>query len=320
MADNNEIEHLIHTPAELATGLVSWAENIADTPGVGWGISRVDQQVIPMRPGNLVSIISRPGHGKTSLMARLARVEAERIRDHGTEDQIVIYITWEQAAEELEALFQTSDLITASDIAWGRVDVDVLRKQVADRARLPIWVIGYGVQGSTGKRMDLQTVLEGIECIKSKWNLSPTLLLFDYLQIIPVGHFSDRVQQVSEAPVQVKELALRIGAPAVCGVQARREVDDRDDKMPTMRDGQWAASIEQTSDKIFGVMRPVLYWSEGTSIKLRGDRYTKIEVHERMMVLRMLKQRFAKGRYTWLLYFNPELLHLDSLELEMTYK
>jgi len=52
----------------VADEYLQWAEVIQSDPGIQFGISCIDKLVIPMRPGDLVSIIARPGHGKTSLM------------------------------------------------------------------------------------------------------------------------------------------------------------------------------------------------------------------------------------------------------------
>jgi len=32
------------------------------------------------------------------------------------------------------------------------------------------------------------------------------------------------------------------------------------------------------------------------------------------LIMRMLKQRFDRGRYTWAMYFNPALLRLAEME------
>ncbi len=160
--------------------------------------------------------------------------------------------------------------------------------------------------------MTPDVVLGAIETMEARHNVKPTLLLFDYMQLIPVGRARDRVQEVSEVPPRVKELALRIGAPAIVGVQARREVDDRVIKIPTLRDAQWASSIEQTSDKAFGLWRPWQSEPPGCPpISLNGKRY---DVDEKLMVVQMLKQRGEVGRKTWVMFFDPAYLKLAELE------
>jgi len=162
--------------------------------------------------------------------------------------------------------------------------------------------------------MTPDAVLGAIETMEEDFNVKPVLMLFDYMQLIPVPGFRDRIQRVTEVPIQIKELALRIGCPAVVGVQARREVVDREEKMPEMRDAQWASSIEQTSDKIFGLWRPCRTENEGDTLEIQGADgiYT---VHERLLFIRLLKQRGDVGRHTWAMYFAPEYLKLAEIEL-----
>jgi len=42
-----------------------------------------------------------------------------------------------------------------------------------------------------------------------------------------------------------------------------------------------------------------------------GKRYA---VNEKLMIIRMLKQRFGPGRDTWAMYFDPAFLKLAELE------
>jgi len=316
MTTKDDFRILIHTPAELASEYVAWAEFIQSDPGIQFGVRAIDRRVIPMRPGELISIIARPGHGKTSLLAYFAREHAQRIVDAGNSHrEVVVYVTWEQSAEELEAFFQASDQYSISDIAWGRADLDTIKRQALKRAGTPIWVIGHGIGRATVKapRMTPDAILSTIEAMEEDFDVKPTLMLFDYMQLIPVLNIRDRVQRVTEVPIRIKELALRIGCPAIVGVQARREVDDRLEKIPGMRDAQWASSIEQTSDKVFGLWRPVITEESGGTLSIDGTPGI-YKINERLLIIRMLKQRGEQGRHTWAMYFAPEYLTLAELE------
>lgn len=310
------IRSLVHTPSELMTDYVRWAEEQQGTAGVPFGLPVVDEKMVPMRPGNLTTIIGRPGHGKTSLLAYLAKEEARRIMQRGTNrEEAVVYVTWEQSAQELTAFFLSGKEYSISDVAWGKVDLDVIRRQAVKGASIPIWVVGHGIYsrlGAKAPRMTPDVVYAAIESMEADFKVRPTLLLFDYLQLIPIDHARERVQQVTEAPIRIKELALRLSVPAVAGVQASREVDTRAEKLPEARDAQWASSIEQTSDKVFSLWRPWLTEEPGAVIKTEsGNDYT---VTESLLFLRMLKQRMARGRHTWALFFDPAMLRLAALE------
>lgn len=321
MKQQGNVRQLIHTPAEAAYNYLAWAESIQANPGIPFGVPALDAKMIPLRPGNLVGIIGRPGNGKSSLLCYLARQEAKRIMARGAEaTEAVVYVTYESAVEELENFFQLDDgdecQYSASDVAWGRVDLDVLRKRTAKRVRLPVWLIGHGVYPSEKNvlkppRMYTETVLKTIAAMHEDFGVKPVLVLFDYLQLVPVEQAADRMQQVTEAPILLKEFALRARVPVVTGIQARREVDQRQAKIPEMNDCQWGSSIEQAMDKLFSIWRPCTTEDEGTLIELMNKRYA---VTDTLAVVRMLKQRGDQGRYTWIMYFAPQYLRLAEME------
>lgn len=309
---------LIHTPAELASEHLAWARHNKSVPGIPWGVPSVDRKMIPMRPGDLVGIMGRPGHGKSSVMAALARGESSRIIERGAEaSEAVVTVTWESSAEELENFFIADENASASDVAWGRADIDYLERKAVKRARVPIWVIGHGIGRVSvdTPRMTVDVVYNAIESMKEDYGVTPTLVLLDYVQIIPVANASERTAQVSEAVIRAKELAQRAGVPIVMGVQARREVDDYKLPIPEKGDAQYSSAIEQTCDKLFALWRPAISPGfENKLIEVEGC-VAPVEVSKRLMILRMLKQRFEDGRFTWALHFAPEYLTLCELEL-----
>lgn len=312
---------LIHTPAELGRSFVEFAEKRRDVRGVQFGIPSVDKRVIPMAGGDYIGVIARPGHGKSALLAALALREARRIEREGTAEMAVV-VTWEQMAEEFEMMIASGNDtgVSSSDIAWGRADVDALKGWAVKRAGLPLWTVGYGAfRTGNAPRMVLSTILDAIENIEVEFGKKPTLVTLDYLQLIPseLGT-GDRVAQVTEASNRIKELALRIDCPIVAGVQARREVDDRVDKIPTMRDGQWSSNIEQDADKLFSIMRPARYQDPSAEPGTQWMEYQgkAVQVVPSLCFFRMLKQRFEDGQHTWVLSFAPQYLRLAEMELE----
>ena len=312
-----DVRKLIHTPADLATEHLAWATRNATMPGMSWGIQTVDARVIPMRPGDLIGLMGRPGHGKSSIMAFLARTEAKRIMDRGAaETEAVVYVTWESSAEELENFFAADDKASATDVAWGRADVEYLTRKAVKRAQVPIWVIGHGIGRAAvdTPRMTVDVVYAAIESMHADYGVKPTLVLLDYLQLIPVAHASERVAQVSEAAIRAKELAQRTPTPIVAGVQARREVDSYKQPIPEKADAQWASGIEQMVDKLFGLWRPCLSPGfENALVEVDGVPGS-LDVNKQLLIMRMLKQRGEDGRWTWALHFAPQYLRLCELE------
>jgi replicative DNA helicase len=307
---------LIHNPADLAAETVAWAEHILTTPGVPFGVEQVDAKMNPMHPGDLVVICGRPGHGKTSLLATMARAEAKRIVERGAQDEVVLYVTWEQVAEEINLILDVNPNYTAVEVMRGEVDLETIRRQSFKRVELPIWIIGDSISRTNTKslRMFPDVVFKVIEQAVEEKGIKPTLMLFDYVQIIPARNVSEKVLQVSMAAELVKELAKRVGCPGVIGAQARRDVDDREWKVPTLRDPQWASAIEQVTDKFFGVWRPWLTDREKPPISIGAGSYP---ITENLFVLELGKQRFGEAGMRWALHFEPRDLRLCKIERDI---
>jgi len=87
---------------------------------------------LPVLPGEMVSIIARPGNGKTAFLMRTARERARIIREKaaaGDEDakrRVVIYVTYEQPVEELNAFHLAASMseqnrLSVTAMAMGKV-------------------------------------------------------------------------------------------------------------------------------------------------------------------------------------------------------
>ena len=338
--DDSAARGLIHTPSEAASAWVQWAEHNKTQPGSTWGIPAIDKVVIPQRPGELVCIIGRPGDGKSSLLAYRARREAKLIADDETrKNDVVVYVTWESSVEELVTFMVAGDGMSVSDIAWGRADMDIVKRRSMQMSGMPLWFIGDGLSRSIvsgdGRRIPRMTpdvVFSAIEAMKDDWGVNISLMCFDYLQLVPIeGGYHSRVETVTEIPIRIKELAKRVGCQAFAAVQARREVDDRDVKIAGARDAQWASSIEQTVDKGFSIWRP--WRTEARMIddpskiatapngvrSIRGGFVNvwgrPFQISETLLLMEMWKQRGDTGQAQFALHFHPAYLKLAEMEV-----
>ena len=311
-AKTNEARRFfLHSPADATQSYVTWAEALAGQPGINFGCV-LDSFIIPLHPGDLMAVVARPGHGKSSFMAYMAKREAEAIIRRGQMGkQAVVYVSWEQPVEEIEAFFQSGDSYTSSDMAWGRVPMDTIKRKAIKRVNLPIWTIGHSLRHANVKkpRMTVDVVYQAIEAMYDEFGISPTLVCLDYLQIVKTDSGGDRLTQVTDATFAAKELAMRVGVPIIAGVQARRSVDDQRDPLPGMADAQWSSSIEQTADKQISLWRPskTHLHEDHPSIDIGGVMYAN---DEELFVIKLLKQRFERGFGVWPVRFRPHTLEL----------
>jgi replicative DNA helicase len=307
---------LLHTPEELGQAHLAYAKSIIEHGGLEWPIPCMNRDLtLPLRPGTMATICGRPGHCKSTFLGLVGKYHARKIVEEGRQmDEAIVHITWEQSVEELEAFYQSDGEFTASDIAWGKVPLEVIERRAAHRQFLPVYMIGLSITRKHSgdlPRMFLNTVLKTVELLQRD-NIQPRLLLMDYVQIIPVPHARDRVQQVTEVAPRVKEVAARIGAPALVAVQAAREVEERAWQVPQKRDSQWASSIEQAADTMFGIWRPSVDKPPGSHVETPTGR---VSVTEHLTIIQRLKQRGEKPQALWFLHFNPATLEAVEMDL-----
>ena len=303
----------MHSPDAVSKSYVEWARKLKSDPGVTYG-GVLDKHIIPLHPGDLMTVVARPGHGKTSFLAHMAKRAALDIVKRGAQEkECVVYVSWEQTIEEIDSLFQSGKDYSSTDMAWGRVPMEKIEANSIKRISLPIWPFGESKrhEGSSRPRMTIDYVYEAVEAMQEDYGRRPVLMCLDYIQNIPVDSRRNKTEQVDEAANGAKELAVRQGLRVVAGVQASRDVDSYREPIPTMKDAQHSSSIEQISDKMVGIWRPYK--------TLDPDTTPTIDVGGRvcqnvpgLFVVRLLKQRFDQGYGTWPLHFKPETLELSD--------
>ena len=205
----------------------------------------------------------------------------------------------------------------------GRVDEETLRRRAIQwGAREPIWLVGSSLARTNVKspRMFPEVIFAALESMQDEFGVKPTLLLFDYIQLIPVRGQSRRFEQVMNAAHLVKELLTRVGCPGAVAGQAGRQVDERAWKVPGPADGQFSSSIEQTTDKGFGIWRPWLtedhFDEDGNQATLRLDGID-YPITRELLIMQMWKQRFGPSPHTWALHLDPRYLRLCELETDV---
>ena len=75
----------VQSPGDLAQSYVRWAEQLQTNPGITYGCV-LDKHLIPLHPGDLMAVVARPGHGKSSWMAYMAKKTAKDIVKRGTQN------------------------------------------------------------------------------------------------------------------------------------------------------------------------------------------------------------------------------------------
>ena len=315
--DTRGEQTFIHPPARAAGAALRSYRRIAAAPvRLEWGAKSLDEYIIPMSAGDMVSIMGRPGHGKTSLMLHLAR-RASRVCDELArlgkgKDREVIFVTWETTIEEFMALLTVEESgQSLESIGRGTADLERIEAACIKSLANRVTIIGRSEDTPPGMRLDLPLVARLISHIR-KSGRDPIAIFFDYLQRIPSpAPRMDMMARVMENTELVKDIGLGFHCPTIVGVQASRRVDDQTGlQFAGLNDAQWASTIEQTTDKLIALTRPILYLKEGHILELRGQEHP---VTQNLMGLRVLKQRWARAGKTFLVHFDPSTILLSDL-------
>lgn len=320
-----DYSRLVFTPLEASNATERYIDELAANDGDGMPLyiprmeySPKDRKgFLPVKRGEIITVLGRPGNGKTGFMLRWARMRAKHLQEQGS-DSVVLYWTMEQLVEELR-LFHVAaeDNISATDMANGKLNGDQWEGVKGTLRRLhttPLWFAGKSMRRRRDKiKLDEQALRGALESIE-RWQGDAIkqqidCVFIDYLQRFR-SDGRDWVQFYGDLVNGLKDMAGDFATRFVIGVQARREVDQRDVPIPQMDDGQWTSGIEQQSDGMISVMRPSHYKTQGETmdgVPVRGHT---------QMVVAVLKRKLGPENFKEWVYFAPEYNKLDQAELK----
>ena len=94
------------------------------------------------------------------------------------------------------------------------------------------------------------------------------LVVVDYLQLMSANGKENRVQEVSYISRTLKELARELNVPLLAISQLSRNVEQRQDKRPTLADLRGSGAIEQDSDVVIFIYRDDFYHKDSDTPNL----------------------------------------------------
>jgi len=311
---------IIYSPEHASKLAIQLVEDLHKNRGLGLktGLPDVDEKVIPLRPGWLVTVLGYTGNLKSTWMDWLGIQTLKTIQP--SSPGIVIKVTWEQSVEEdTLSWIAAKGGLSVTKMARGLVDETewkILRGTGVQRATTPLWVVGHSQQEykksrQARPRMTMRDVCRAIEYIihdsTPDVTLEPKLIILDYLQRMRSDpqDGDTRREQMMESVNLSKDTAVSYGCPVILGVQTGRESEKR---IPSLQDGQETSNIEQSSDVSYGCWYP---------IKSAQDKNAKINgiypVTQNLFVLRLLKQKLGPAPETWMLHVDPERRTFDNM-------
>ncbi|MBA2705844.1 MAG: AAA family ATPase [Blastocatellia bacterium] len=309
------IDSLIYTGTEAATNWIKYAEYVRATPGLKFGVRRLDETILPLRRGKILAILARPGHGKSTLAAFLARKEAQEIAAEQRKEN-VFYVTLDQPIEEIETIINSDSGLTVSDIAWGRADIEAMRVRSLKRVRLPLDYVGKSAyEHRKNKPFTFRNIFADIKTETERRGVKTSLIVLDYIQKFHVAEKERRQDEVTEAIFAARELCLELQCKMIVCVQASRESEKGEGKIPRSHHCQHASAIEQEADAILGLWRPVkTETTNEVQVTIEGKKQVYPIVPE-LMFMRLDKQRMGEAGIDYAVWLDPNLVRLAEMEV-----
>lgn len=316
-----EIHDIVFTPNEAVKAALETirARRSAIGVGVRLGVGCVDDYLLPGRPGELISVIGMTSNYKSGLMQFWARTVANTIRAEEGLNECAVYVTWEQAIEEMLAFdLAAAAKISVTDIMQGRItDDQIAQMETAGTTRsvTPLFLIGHSIaEGRKRPRLTLSAIAEALQLIRDEYGLTPRCIFLDYLQQIEPEEGEDRRMQVFHNVYRCKDMALAMACPVVLATQAKREVYGNNWGVPGLADSLESSNLEHTSDKMVGVWLPKTKFELGKRLDAAG--YDgQLTVTENLLVLKVLKQKMGPAGKWWPLYVDPTRNVIGEMEL-----
>ena len=212
--------------------------------GAPTGFKDLDDTLAGMQRSNLLILAARPGVGKTSLALNIAQNLAVEHK------QKVGFFSLEMSKEELvDRLLVSQADIDAWRLKTGKLSEDDFTKlsnAMGELAEAPLYIddtpaLSILEMRTKARRLQVEYGLD--------------LLVVDYLQLARSRQLENRVQEVSEISMGLKNLARELKIPVLAVSQLSRAVEQRGTKRPQLADLRESGSIEQDADVVMFLWR-----------------------------------------------------------------
>jgi replicative DNA helicase len=216
--------------------------------GVPTGFKVLDSLIGGLQPSDMVILAARPSVGKTALALDVARHAAV------VEKKKVAFFSLEMSDTQLmERLLGMQARVPFWDLRMGKLK-DKAFERLADAmgqlAEAEMYIDdkpGQSVMEIRAKARRLE-IEHGID-----------MIVVDYLQLMHSRNLENRVQEVSEISLAMKNMARELNVPVLVLSQLSRAVENRSDRIPQLSDLRESGSIEQDADVVIFIHRPEQY-------------------------------------------------------------
>lgn len=214
------------------------------------GYSGIDDMLTGFKPGELIILAARPSMGKTAfslnLLSNVALQQAKSVAFFSLEmsaDSIVNRILSEVAQIPMYKLTGKEQLTEEDFSKMGDAVASLGNSKIFIDDK---WGLTIPELKSRLRRKKIEHWLD--------------IVIIDYLQLMHGTHsVGNRVQEISEISMGLKEVAKELQIPIIALSQLSRAVEQRVDKKPQLSDLRESGSIEQDADAVLMLHREDYY-------------------------------------------------------------
>ncbi|MEM6413180.1 MAG: DnaB-like helicase C-terminal domain-containing protein [Pseudomonadota bacterium] len=268
----------------------------AGVVGIETGLSAIDTLMSGLQRGELTVIAARPGMGKSALVISIMRHAAlNGIACHFNSIEMTRRMIWARLLSDEIRNFNVQRVEYKSLLRRGAYfddqQRDALQSVQEVMQRLPLRVDegkADVLQVAAGARQTFRELAKGSKGPKAK----PGLIVVDYLQLMQRDPSLRSDLAVGENAAGLKALAKELEVPVVLLSQLNRQVENREDKRPTLADLRESGNIEEHADVVGFLLRPE-YYSARKEFESNEDRIR--EMADVRGVLRLIIDKFKNG-------------------------
>lgn len=223
--------------------------------GLPTGFHNVDRIIGGFRPGQLIVVAARPGHGKTSWGMNVAANIAIR-----QNIPVGVFSLEMSRLELVQRLIKSEARITVKDRKGYYPPTEAGWRKLAHAATMvreaPIFI------DDTGGQKPLHIRTSAARMVRER---GVQIIIVDYLQLIrSVSNLQNNALEIGEITKALKTAAKDLGIPILLNSQLNREIEKRTDPRPMLSDLRGSGSIEEDADIVMFPFRPAAFEPEGT--------------------------------------------------------
>ena len=211
--------------------------------GLPTGLDDLDYTLSGLRPGQLFTIASRPGMGKSTIVANnIALNLAVNL------EVPVALFSLEMASDEINSKMSASmsdvNLHSFYSHLYSKEEREAAMKRMAENnPKL------YGAPIMIEPRSDI--TINGIRAQARRMvhRHDVKLIIVDYLQLVGTNHrHGNRVVEVGQISRGLKSMAMELEVPVIACAQLNRQIENDGNRAPRLADLRESGSIESDSD------------------------------------------------------------------------